>query len=105
MTARTLTKAEAVMNGFVSVAKLYDARYDLEDCADGQFLTVFTTDRNDTLVPKVEVAVWTDSETKRVHTKAQWLTRQVRSANIRIKNSEIEDHIETAATERAADWV
>lgn len=105
MTAKTLTKAEATMNGFVSVAKLYDAKYDLEDCADGQFLTVYTTNSKDEFVPKVEVAVWTDSETKRVHTKAQWLTVGVRAANQRIKNSEIEDHIEIAASERAADWV
>lgn len=104
MTVTTLSKAEATMNGFVSVAKLYDAKYELEDCADGQFLTVYTTNRDDAFVPKVEVAVWTDSDTKRVHIRAQWLTVGAQ-ANQRIKNNEIDDHIEIAASERAADWV
>lgn len=101
---QTLTKAIEKMNGFVSVAKFYDAKFTLEDCADGQFLTVYTKDHHGDDRKKLEVAVWNNPETNRVTVKAQWLTMSIRTANIRVKNSEIEDHIEIAATEIAAHW-
>lgn len=104
MNTTTTATAIEIMNGYVATAKFYDAKFTLEDCADGQFLTVYTKDRNDNEVPKVEIAVWTNPDTGRVNTQAQWLGRGI-APNMRIAKADIEGNIETAATEKAAYWV
>jgi len=105
MTTATHIKAEAKMDNYIFLANYYGADFTLRDVPDGQILTVYSTNHNDDLVEKLVVLVWTDSETKRVRTRATWLSGFVRKADKRLPISQIEGHIETAATERAANWI
>ncbi len=105
MTAATISKAEAKMDGYIFLANYYGASFTLSDVPDGQMLVVHTTDHDDNLVEKLVVLVWTDAVTGRVRTRANWLSGFVRKADKRLPMNQIEGHIETAATERAAHWI
>ena len=105
MTTATQTKAEAKMDGYVFLANYYGASFTLREVPDGQVLCVHTTDYNDRLVEKLVVLVYTDCTTGRVRTSAHWLSGFASKADKRLPISQIEGHIETAATERAAHWI